>query len=314
MALSPTPFTPLAVSQALDLSKLPPPDLVETISFEAIYTGLRDWLVSLHDTDPAAPDFSALLESDPAIKLLQIFAYRETIFRQRVNDAGMARMLAFAQNADLDQVAAFPYGVERLTITLANPLTGAPAVMEPDADLRRRCLLAIDARSVAGPEAAYIFRALSADASILDASATSPAPKEVVISVMSRTGTGEASAEQIAAVQSAVADDKAVRPLTDYVTVQSVTRVNYHIVIALTLFPGPDRDTILEASVAAVDAWKSANRRIGLDAVREAIIAAAQVPGVYKADLIAPAADVLVDMTQIAHPTTTEITVAGYAG
>src|SRR3546814_9711108 len=46
-----------------------------------------------------------------------------------------------------------------------------PAVMESDSDLRRRLVLAPEGYSVAGPEGAYIFHALSAHPDVLDASA-----------------------------------------------------------------------------------------------------------------------------------------------
>ena len=46
--------------------------------------------------------------------------------------------------------------------------------------------------SVAGPTGAYEFHALSADGDVKDAAATSPAPGEVVVTVLSRTGDGAA--------------------------------------------------------------------------------------------------------------------------
>ena len=79
--------------------------------------------------------------------------------------------------------------------------------MESDADFRRRIILAPEGYSVAGPEGAYIFHALSADPDVLDASATSPTPGEVVVTVLSRTGDGTAPPELLATVEAAGSAD-----------------------------------------------------------------------------------------------------------
>ena len=111
---------------------------------------------------------------------------------------------------DLSRLPA-PQIVEQLDYA-ADPLSGAPAVMESDADFRRRIILAPEGYSVAGPEGAYIFHALSADPDVLDASATSPTPGEVVVTVLSRTGDGTAPPELLATVEAAVSADDVPPP------------------------------------------------------------------------------------------------------
>ncbi|WP_211295237.1 baseplate J/gp47 family protein, partial [Novosphingobium guangzhouense] len=92
-----------------------------------------------------------------------------------------------------------------------------------------RMVLAPEGYSVAGPEGAYLFHALSADAEVLDATATSPSPGVVIVSILSRLGDGTASAQLVDTVQAYVsADDR--RPLTDFVTVQSAQIVPYAVV------------------------------------------------------------------------------------
>ena len=73
-----------------DLSKIPPPDIIEPLSYELILSRMQEALVAKD------PQFSALVESDPAIKVLEIAAWREFLLRQRVNDAVRANLLAFA--------------------------------------------------------------------------------------------------------------------------------------------------------------------------------------------------------------------------
>ena len=94
-------------------------------------------------------EFSALVESDPAIKLLEVAAYRETILRARVNDAFKATLLAFAAGNDLDNLAAF-YGLTRLA-------------QETDAELKDRTINRIQGSSTAGGAAWYRYQALTAN-------------------------------------------------------------------------------------------------------------------------------------------------------
>jgi phage-related baseplate assembly protein len=208
---------------AIDLSQLQAPAVVEPLDFETIFAAM------LADLQARDATFSALVESDPAYKILEVCAYRELLIRQRVNDASRAVMLAYATGTDLDQIGAI-FGVARLVITPADPDAIPPvaAVMESDADFRRRIQLSLEGFSTAGPEGAYVFHALAADGDVLDVSATSPDPGEVLISVLSRTGDGAADSGLIAAVETALNAEN-VRPLTDLVTVQSATIVDFEI-------------------------------------------------------------------------------------
>jgi phage-related baseplate assembly protein len=299
----PAATTSSATSTAIDLSRLPAPDVIEALDFEAILVTLKaDFLARF-------PQFDADLESEPAIKLLEAFAYRETILRQRVNDAAKACMLAFAGGADLDQLAAF-YGVTRREVTPANEQTGAPAVFETDDDMRRRVLLAPDSFSVAGPTAAYVFHALAAAGDVIDVSAISPAPGEVLVSVLSRSGDGAADQALIDQVAASIGADD-VRPLTDEVTVQSAQIVEFSIDAQLTLYPGPDAALILSTAQAQLADLLARNRRVGRDITRSAIFAALHVAGVQNITLDAPQNDVVIDETQAAHATAISVTVAG---
>ena len=137
---------PIATSPALDLSTLPAPNVVEQIAYETILAEIKaDYLARW-------PQFSANVESDPIIKLMESVAYREQVKRQEFNDGATSLLLAFASGSTLDHLAAF-FEVERLVLLPANPETGAAAVLESDDELRRRIQLAPDSWSVAGPEA-----------------------------------------------------------------------------------------------------------------------------------------------------------------
>lgn len=302
------PISSIATSPAIDLSALPPPALVDQPDFEA---RLAAKIARLITTAAAGGlDFSALVESDPAIKLLEADSYDEMLIAQACNDAARQLLIAFADGANLDHLGAL-YGVSRLVLTPANPVTGAPAIMESDEELRARILLAPHSFSVAGPESAYVFHAMSASGDVLHASATSPTPGQVVVSVLSRTGDGTAPPETLAAVTAVLTDDN-VRPLTDEVIVQSADIVDFNLIAQLWLYAGPDPDLILDTAIASLAALLARARRLGRDIPRSAIIAALHVAGVQRVVLASPAADVVVTPLQAANAAVIDVTIAGY--
>lgn len=280
---------------AVDLSRLPPPAVVETLSFEQILAAM---LADLIARDPA---FSALVESDPAYKILQVAAYRELVIRQRVNDAARSLMLASAIGSDLDNLGAL-LGVVRLMLDPGDPLQSIPPTYESDADYRYRITLAPEGFSVAGPEGAYIYHALSADPGVLDASATSPSPGEVVISVLARAGDGAADAALLAAVTAALTADD-IRPMTDHVTVQSAEVVNFDIVGTRYTFAGPDSDVVLAASDASLQQYLTDSHKLGRDVTFSGLMAAITVPGIQRVDLTAPTANLAITRTQAPYCT-----------
>jgi phage-related baseplate assembly protein len=137
-----------ATFTAVDLSRLPAPDIIEALDSR---DDPADAAAQMRDEMAKSGLTFETRDSDPATKLLQVFAYYAQMLRQRINDAARAVMPAYAVKADLDHIAAL-FGITRLTITPANPATGAPAVMEDDTDFRRRMVLAPEGYSVAGPE------------------------------------------------------------------------------------------------------------------------------------------------------------------
>ncbi|GLV28495.1 baseplate assembly protein [Sphingobium sp. TomTYG75] len=291
-----------ATFTAVDLSRLKAPDIIEPLDFETILAAAVARMQVL------MPDFENR-DSDPVTKLLQTFAYLVQLHRQRVNDAVRAVMPAYAVGADLDNIAAL-FGITRFTLVPADEVLGIPAVMESDADFRRRMVLAPEGYSVAGPEGAYVFHALSADEDVLDASAISPAPGEVLVSVLSRTGSGEASPELLAAVDAFVSDETR-RPLTDFVTVQSAEIIEYSVVATLTTFSGPDGSVVLATAQASLAAYVAASHRLGRDITRSGLFAALHVEGVQNVALTSPAADIVVSRVQAPHCTGITVNYAG---
>lgn len=297
---------------SVDLSQLPMPNVVEELDFEVLLAERKERLLSLcHPDDKDAMRRALQMESEPMVKLLQENAYRELLLRKRINEAAQAVMAAYARSSDLEQLAA-NNNVRRLVVTPEDTSTvpPIPAVMEDDADLRVRIPAAFEGLSVAGPTAAYEFHALSADGQVADASAISPAPAQVTVTVLSRTGNGQADEALLTKVRDALNDEN-VRPVSDRLTVQSASIMSYRTIAQLYVYPGPEAEPILAAAKARLQTYISAQRRLGRDIRLSAIYAALHVEGVQRVVISEPEQDIVLNRTQAAHCTEWAVTVGG---
>jgi phage-related baseplate assembly protein len=267
----------------IDLSRLPAPNVIEPLDFETI---LAEQLADLEERDT---EFVGLQESDPAMKVLQVTAYRELKVRQRINEAARAVMLAYAMDDDLDHLGAL-MDVPRLQIWPADPDKGTAAVMEQNEDYRRRIQLAPQGLSVAGPEGAYIFHALSADGRVRNATATSPAPGHVVVTILSHERDGTPSQELLDIVAAHLAQD-GIRPLTDYVLVRAAQIEHYQVHAVLYSFSGPDSTVVVAEARKRMQQYAKDAHQLGRVPTHSGIEAALHVPGVERVALATPTSD-----------------------
>lgn len=289
----------------IDLPSLPFPGVVETLDFESI---LQEMIADLR---LRSPSFTALVESDPAYKVLEVAAYRELILRQRINEAAKAVMVAFAKGSDLDQIAA-RYNVKRLVIDEGDPSALPPVAptLESDDEFRARIPLSLEGYTTAGSEGGYVYHALSADGNIKDAAATSNTPGRVNVYVLSRDGDGSPDENLLSIVETALNDEK-VRPMTDSVSVVGASIIEYTVDASLTLYPGPDPSVVLQAAQTAVEEYTSNNHRIGYDISVSGIMRALHQPGVQSVTLNSPAENIVVDDGQAPYCTNINVTLAG---
>lgn len=289
----------------IDLSTVPAPDVVQTLSFETI---LAEMLADLRNRDTA---FTALVESDPAYKILEVAAYRELLIRQRVNDGARAVMLAYATGSNLEQLAAL-FGVTRKVISAGNPNALPPVLptYETDASLRYRTQLALEGLSTAGPVGSYIYHALKVTG-VKDVGVQGPPdtdPGDVLVTLLSNTGNGVADANLITAVNTAL-NVEDVRPLTDQVTVQSASIQSYTVIATIYILPGPDPELVRQASLASVQAFVAAQHKVGADVRLSALYAALHVGGVDRVTLSAPGITSDLVCTAVQAPFCTAITI-----
>ncbi|MBK3476710.1 baseplate assembly protein [Pseudomonas sp. MF6751] len=272
---------------AIDLSQLPPPQIVEQIDFEQILAERKAYMISLWPADEQ-PQIAARLEieSEPLTKLLQENTYRETVWRQRVNEASLANLLATARGTDLEQLAG-NFNVKRLVIQQgkANAVPPIPTLMESDDSLRERAQMAWEGLSTAGPRNSYIFHARAADGRVADATAESPSPAVAVVTVQSLLGDGTAPPELLAVVNAYLSDDDR-RPVADRLTVQGAQILNYQVNAKLYLLSsGPESEPILAAAEQRLLAYVHQRRRLGMEVSESALHAALHVEGVRKVEL-----------------------------
>lgn len=279
-------------STAIDLSVLNKPEVIETVDYEALVTLMRDDLVARFPAIVGVVD----LESEPARKLIEVFAYREMVLRARVNDAARANLLAFAIKNDLDHLAAF-YDVMRL-----------PG--ESDARLRERVILAIRGRSTGGTEPRYRFVALSANVRVADAvvwrEGTSPLVRCAIFATDNNGVPDPALLQEVR--EHLTASD--VRMVNDTILVTAAVQTVQNITASLTLLPNTS-DSILTEIESALRADWLAERGLGFDMTLSWLNAKLMRTGVYKVAITTPAADVVALPSEAIAIGTVTLTIAG---
>ncbi|WP_287150656.1 baseplate J/gp47 family protein [Mesorhizobium sp.] len=219
-----------------------------------------------------------MLESDPAIKVIEASSYQDLVLRERVNDVAKANLLFFATGSDLDHLSIF-YDVFRL-------------VGETDESLRARTVLAIQGRSTAGTEERYSFIARSADLRVKDVAVyqVDGGPK-IRIALLSSVNGGVPDAAMLAAVTDAV-NGAGVRAVNDVVEVLSATQAPQNIILNVSLLPNAPLaiTNSMEALIRA--AWFDEGG-IGFDLNPSWIASRVHIPGVSKVEVVTPAAPVV---------------------
>lgn len=288
------------------MSLLPSPDFVQTPLFSDVKAEL---IAELRARDSS---FNALLESDPAMKLLEIVAYQKIIVTARVNQGALAVLLAFSKGGDLTQLGA-NLDCERKLITPANPDAIPPveAEYESDDEYRHRIQLSWYARNTAGSTNAYNFFALSCDSDVLSAQAYGPPvtqPGYVDVYVLSRTGDGVPPLALLDTVNAALSPDD-VRPLTDFVTVKPAANLNYTVEAVIVAGLGPDQNVLLNGAQADLETYAATQHKIGATAALSGIYDAIHRDGTERVILVSPTEDIIAGVGQAPYCTGIKLSV-----
>lgn len=293
---------------AIDLSLLSPPDVVKQIDFEIILKeGLDDFYQRIREIQPDFPD---LLESDPAMKLAEAFAYREMTVRQDANNQALSVLLAYSADKDLDHKAA-ERNLQRRIISSATENT--PEVKESNESLRRRVQLAPEGLTTAGSEGSYIFHGMNADVRVKDIYPYAPLDENnnltgiCNIYVLSTEADGTAS-EDLLNVVNAALNAKSVRPLTDRPIIYSASILNYSIEAEIFIDQGPDENIILNSCYKAAEEYTKKSHSFNDGVSLSGIYQALHQPGVSRVNLISPAGNIDTSLGQVAFCTGINIT------
>ncbi|KVF73370.1 baseplate J/gp47 family protein [Burkholderia vietnamiensis] len=283
----------------IDLSALDPPDLVEMLDFEELYQRKLEHFKRIY------PDWTAALESDPVVKLLELAAYEDVRFRARVNDAGRAVLLAYATGADLEHLAAL-WNLKKEVVDPGDPEAHPPipVTYERDERLRLRTQMGIERASTAGPFGAYRSMAMDASADVADVRVDRPEGGVVRVVVKSYSNGGVASAALLDTVRRALSPEDR-RPLNDTLLVVPARPVEYSIDADVYIGRGPDPGVVLAARRQDLDIAIAAGEALRVGMPRSAVTGALhpKASGVVRVDLKAPVADVVCAIDQFARCT-----------
>lgn len=158
--------------------------------------------------------------------------------------------------------------------------------------------MAPEAFSVAGPEGAYQYRTLTVAPWARDVSATTPRPGVVRVSVLKAGPDPIPTLAEREFIRLHLKNE-AIRPLTDVVQVVAPVVRRTSIEARLTLYPGPDGNVVRTRALQALTEWVDNNRMLGMNLRRSALISKLRQEGVHSVDLIAPAQDLVLDVTEV---------------
>ena len=289
------------------LSELPAPEVIQRPDYQALLDQLLDDYTQAMQR--WVPGYDRPLEADPIYQSYTQMAYRLLNHEQRINDAALAVMPAYARGADLDHIAGW-FGVQRLVIDPGDPNAEPPLppTYEDDERFRLRVVLSPEGRTTAGSIGSYVYHALSASALVKDVAVESPQPCEIVLTLLSsEPGNGRPSPQLLASVSEAVSA-RYVRPFGDRVTVQPAQIVEYAIQATLTLSRGPAASVVLDAAQKSATAYVTEAHRLQRQITEASLLAAIHQPGVHDIALSAPTAlPISPDKHQAAYCTSVNI-------
>ena len=278
---------------AIDLSALPPPDVIEVLDVDAEVAAIKADFRGFWDEErlqkPDLPEFDTLdLESEPAAVLIKAAAYRSLLLKAKVNDKARAVLLATALGTDLDHL-----GARVATARLEGEL---------DEPFRARIQLGYEALSTAGPYGSYVYHARAAHPHVKSVGVYGPEsgfvePGRVLVSLLSNQGNGVPNPGVLEAVRQYLSAAER-RPLTDYVMVEAAQNDDFTIIAEIAVAPGPDKDLIYADALARLEALVDRVHVVEGVAARSAILATLHLmsesgaPIVRSVNLISPTGDV----------------------
>ena len=261
----------------IDLSALSPPTVPGLLlTLDEVRAESLAWLQEEYGWEIEASS------SDPAYRLVTLWAYREQLARRAIYDSLLAASLAYADGSQLDHIGATYAQLARL-----------PG--ESDDAYRERIRNQPERTAIGLSGLWYEFKARLTPG-VADARVTSPAPGEVDIHVladgailgddgMPRWPRGVPDAGLLAAVRTAVTAPEA-RQQTDTVDVIAASRQLYDVAVRLTLLAEPDAGTVLATARTALEALAARQARLGAGLTSELVAGATVDPAAVRSAVV----------------------------
>ncbi|KZL10716.1 baseplate J/gp47 family protein [Pseudovibrio sp. Ad26] len=260
-------------------TKLPPPELIENIDYEAILAASLDRLKAKFDA-AGIPWTVSGLETDPAKILQEELVYLVVYLLQLGNEKFVLYFVDYAYGVALDVLAVF-YGVTRMQ-------------SEKDERFRTRIKLHIVGRSGGGPEERY--KALVMDAH-LDVRGVAiwdnGIDPTLYVGVLSTVPGGHASDELLETVLAHL-NLPTNKVTSDRFSVVSAVTKTIDVALKVQLEEHA-RNSALETLEAKLRAAWEAEDRLGLDLTRAWLINTAMGDGINNVIVDAPFSDVVAD-------------------
>lgn len=290
---------------AIDLSRLPPPQAIETLDYEALFSAFRSRFLTVwnaaRERDPSLPTYDVgELETDPVVIVGQAWSYLRLLDRARVNDAIKAVLAPLASGSDLDAVVA-RQNIARLET--------APGLQETDAQLLNRYLLSFD-RASAGSASRLLYDAYTAWPAMASAAVNGWAVhgRRGETDVVIAGADGITTPTDLATVRAAVMSDTA-KPEAIGISVLAAERLTYQVSQIIRVPVGPDAELVRLEAEARIRAATIDRAMIGATVQRDLIAGAAYGASIVEVTHASPAIDVAASPYQIPVCTGIDITV-----
>lgn len=278
------------MAEGINLALLPPLDVVKQVDHEAIVADV----VERAGLENASP-------SDPGYRVTLANTYREVLLRQDANEQALGLTLAYATGPELDHI-----GVTYYQHPDGSPVTRLDG--ESNDDYRARLQKSPEGLSVAGPDGAYEFHAKSAHPDVKDVSVDSPAPVEVVLTILGHSGDGTPSQSVLDAVTAYL---QPFRPLTDKLSVTAAEVVAYNVTAQLFIKLGPDPELVRKSAEDSLKAYVASQHKLKGRVVESGVHASLTLEGVEEVKLTGWA-DVSCTKQQAPYCQTVSVTIGGY--
>ncbi|WP_273760785.1 baseplate J/gp47 family protein [Bartonella sp. ML70XJBT.G] len=251
------------------MKNLANPEIISELSFEEIRAANIEHLKEL------LPSY-IFLESDPALKIIEAFSYRELLLRQRINEAARNNILDFAKDEALDALGNW-HGVQR---------------MDGESDDRYRERIRLHTRSGkgSGTEPYYKFIALSADSRVKDAIIYRKGKNPTIHVAIFGNNEEETASQDLLDKVSKALHDKNVIMTNDTILVHAAVAKVVDLKADVWLLPETALTVLTQMEAHLRTVWKQ-EQALGRELSLSWWISKLMIPGVQKVIAVEPTTD-----------------------